>query len=74
VTPETYQGPTLDPNRIYSGRQVAHLLGVHISTVYEWLKTDPTFPKPVRLGQRVVRWTGGQIADYIRARSPAEGA
>lgn len=39
-----------------SDNQVGALYGVHKLTVRRWLKTDPSFPKPVRLSPGCVRW------------------
>ncbi|PLL11816.1 AlpA family transcriptional regulator [Tabrizicola sp. TH137] len=36
--------------------QVAQRYGVNRSTPWRWVKTDPTFPKPVSLTPGCTRW------------------
>lgn len=44
------------------------------STVYHRMKTDPTFPKPVRMGPRCVRWKADEVEAWIASRSNAAPA
>lgn len=39
-----------------SNSRVAARYGVHRATLWRWLKTDPTFPKPVTLSPGCTRW------------------
>lgn len=39
-----------------SDRQVATRYSVHHLTPRRWLKSDPTFPQPIRLTPGCVRW------------------
>jgi predicted DNA-binding transcriptional regulator AlpA len=57
--------PDLEPNRLYNGREVAAMFGVHISTLYAWMNSG-LFPKPLRVGPRTVRWSGESIIAYVR--------
>lgn len=41
--------------------EVARLLGGGISTVWRRSATDPTFPKPRRLGRRHTIWIRGEV-------------
>jgi len=35
---------------------IAERYGVHRTTPWGWAKSDPDFPKPVRLSDRCTRW------------------
>lgn len=51
-----------------SDRKVAALYGVHHLTVRRWVKSDPTFPKPVRLSPGTVRWKLTELQAWERAQ------
>ncbi|MEQ3624742.1 MAG: helix-turn-helix domain-containing protein [Celeribacter sp.] len=57
--------PTLQAAQLYTGREVATLFRVHVSTLYAWMR-EGSFPKPLRVGPRTVRWSGQQLQDYIQ--------
>jgi prophage regulatory protein len=38
------------------------------STIYEWIRTGH-FPKPVKLGRRVVAWTNSSLIAFDAARA-----
>jgi prophage regulatory protein len=44
--------------------QVAKRYGVHRMTPWRWLKSDPTFPKPIKLTPGCTRWNLGEIEDW----------
>lgn len=44
-------------------------LKVQKTTVYKWLREDPTFPKQIKLGPRVVRWKAHELSDWIEKAS-----
>ena len=68
----TINPPDLHPNRLYSGKEISALLGVHVTTLYAWMNAGK-FPRPRRIGPRTVRWTGRQIIDHLRG-STATGS
>jgi predicted DNA-binding transcriptional regulator AlpA len=41
------------------------LLDVHLNTVWRRAKNDPTFPKPIKLGNRCTRFRVGDIRDFM---------
>lgn len=56
-------------------RQVAEIVGVSRSTIYDWLKPtspryDATFPKQISLnkGGHSARWYLHEIEEWLRAR------
>ena len=44
------------------------------STVYHRMKTDPSFPKPIRMGPRCVRWEREAVEAWIASRREASAA
>lgn len=51
--------------------QVAKMVGIKKSTVYDWLnptspRYDPTFPKQVKLGKKSVRWFLHEIEAWLK--------
>lgn len=44
-----------------SDTQLAARFGVHRSTPWRWVKTDPSFPKPVVLSPGCTRWSLEEI-------------
>ena len=50
---------------------VCQSLGVSKSTVYQLLDTDPTFPSPVQVTARAVRWRRADVEEWARSRPSA---
>lgn len=46
-------------------REAATYLGIGISTLWRRSKTDPTFPKPRKLGQRVTIWMREDLDAFL---------
>lgn len=51
-----------------SDKQVAERYGVTRPTVWRWLKTDRTFPKPISLSPGCTRWRLDEIEAWEAAR------
>jgi len=45
-----------DPVAFLSERVVAARYGVHRSTIWRWVRSNPKFPKPVKLARGTSRW------------------
>ena len=56
--------PGVDIGRMLTVRQVAAALGCGKSTVWEWVKTVPGFPRPYKLGYRITRWKVSEVEAY----------
>lgn len=55
----------------------ARRLGMGVTTFRELSREDPTFPKPVRLGARLVRWRLEDLDSWVAhlpTESPAPSA
>lgn len=48
-------------------KTVATVIGVSMSQVYRLVKLDPSFPKPIRIGERINVWSRYLISDWIEA-------
>ena len=60
-----------------SDRQIGARFNVHHLTPRRWLKTDPTFPKPIRLTPGCTRWKLSDIEAWEASKANAaygEGA
>ncbi|GGB31145.1 helix-turn-helix transcriptional regulator [Allosediminivita pacifica] len=49
--------------------QIAAVYSVHRMTVWRWLKSDPTFPKPFRLSGRCTRWKKSEIEAWEASKA-----
>lgn len=57
-----------------SDRQLGARWAVHHLTPRRWLKTDDTFPKPVRLTPGCTRWKLSEIEAWERAKAAQPSA
>ncbi|SHK42089.1 transcriptional regulator, AlpA family [Shimia gijangensis] len=51
-----------------NAKHVASLLSIDQSTLWGWIKNDPTFPKPFRLGPRSNRWRLSEIEKWEQTK------
>lgn len=51
--------------RLLTVQQVAETLGVSVSFVWRKAKTDPTFPKPIRLSPGITRWDDEEVKNWV---------
>lgn len=49
-----------------SAATVASLMDVHLNTVWRRARMDPTFPKPIKLGNRCTRFLVGDIRTFMK--------
>lgn len=52
-------------------KEVCEQLRVSRSTVYRWI-SEGTFPAPLRIGDRAVRWQSDQIANWRKISGSKE--
>jgi prophage regulatory protein len=50
--------------------QVEARTGLSRSTLYDWMKNNK-FPKPVKLGERIVAWRESDIDNWLKSRISA---
>ena len=53
---------------LMSAKQGADYTGVTISTWWEWARTLPNFPKPLRISTRCTRWRRDEIDRFLESR------
>ena len=52
-----------------SDKQVAERYSVSRGTTWRWVKTDPTFPKPIELSPGCTRWRLDDLEEWEQAKS-----
>ena len=57
-----------------SDRQLAKRFAVNRVTVWAWAKTDPSFPRPVKLSPGCTRWNLAEIEAWEAARAETSAA
>ena len=61
--------PVVPRDRLIDLQPVCAATGVKKSTIYTWLKDpDSDFPRPVRLGSRMVRWSEAAVLQWVQDR------
>lgn len=50
--------------------EVENMTGLSRSTIYDWMKSGD-FPKPVRLGTRLVAWRESELSEWLSQREAA---
>ena len=55
-------------DELLSAKQGAEYTGVTIGTWWEWARTVPDFPKPLRISARCTRWKRSEIDDFLESR------
>ena len=59
------------PTVYVTDRQIGARYNVHHLTPRRWLKTDPSFPKPIRLTFGCTRWRLSDIEAWEAAKANA---
>jgi predicted DNA-binding transcriptional regulator AlpA len=61
------------PEKLIGAREVIELLNIHVQTLYNRVRNDPEFPKPIRYrrGGRLA-WRPSAIAEYIERMESGE--
>lgn len=62
------------PARLLTRAQVEDEFALPCSTIYFRLKTDPSFPKPIRTGTRSIRWEREALERWLQSRREASAA
>ncbi|AUQ57410.1 putative transcriptional regulator [Phaeobacter inhibens] len=57
-----------DLDELVSAKQGADYIGVTISTWWEWARTLPDFPKPLRISTRCTRWRRSEVDAFLESR------
>ena len=59
-------------NRLLHRREVEARVGLSRSAIYRQMRAG-TFPCPVRVGPKAVRWSAAEIEAWLASRPRAEG-
>ena len=51
--------------------QIAAIFSVHRMTIWRWVKSDPAFPKPIRLSSRCTRWKKSDVDAWEAKKAAA---
>lgn len=57
------------PDIYLNDLQLSARYGVHRSTPWRWVKSDPMFPKPVKLSSQCSRWKLSEIEAWETRRA-----
>ncbi|MXY22213.1 MAG: AlpA family phage regulatory protein [Dehalococcoidia bacterium] len=59
-------------NRLLNRGEVEDFVGLSTSSLYRLMRGD-SFPLPIRVGQRAVRWPEKEINEWLESRPRATG-
>ena len=54
---------------VFRIKQAAQYLGMGESTLWRKAKTDPDFPQPIKLSERVTAWRVADLEAYIERQA-----
>jgi predicted DNA-binding transcriptional regulator AlpA len=54
-----------DDTRLITARQGCELFGCGLTSWYNLVKNDPSFPKPIKFSPGMVRWRLNELGAYI---------
>jgi predicted DNA-binding transcriptional regulator AlpA len=53
--------------------RVLDLTSVSRATIWRWVKSDQTFPKPFNLSPGITVWDEGELLDWIESKKSERG-
>lgn len=59
---------------LQSDKQVAARLTVSRATVWRYTRTDPDFPKPIKLSAGCARWRADEVDAWLESRARCDAA
>ena len=54
-----------DDTRLITAKEGCELFGCGLTSWYNLVKNDPSFPKPIRFSPGMVRWQLNELGTYI---------
>ena len=67
-------GARVMDDRLLTYQQVMAYCGLSRSTIYRMMRQrPPTFPTPIKLSQRAVRWKESELSQWVATRPRAAG-
>lgn len=58
-----------EAHTLLTAAEVCARLSIARSTLYELMKADPTFPRPLKLGAKAIRFRASDVAAWIDAQA-----
>ena len=49
-------------------KDVCQMVGVSRPTVWRWVNSDPSFPKPFKLSPSITAWDKAEVEDWLSAK------
>ena len=72
IMDSTFNSTSAQSNRLYaSAAELADRFAVGRSAIWGWLRSDPNFPKPVKLSPGTTRWKLSDIEAWETTRGQA---
>ncbi|HQX52735.1 MAG TPA: AlpA family phage regulatory protein [Planctomycetaceae bacterium] len=59
----------MQTTELLSEAEVIAIFGIARSTLFRLRRDDPTFPKPIKIGGKITRWTREKIEAWIAQKS-----
>ena len=53
-------------------KNVAKMVGISLSSVYRFAREDQTFPKPIKIGQRINVWSVAEVTQWLECKRGKE--
>ncbi|MCQ0971787.1 AlpA family phage regulatory protein [Paracoccus sp. TK19116] len=63
-----------DDLRLINKNELCKILSASEASVDRWLRSDPSFPQPRRLGPGSIRWVRGEVTGFIKQLAKVEYA
>jgi predicted DNA-binding transcriptional regulator AlpA len=54
-------------DRFISVKEVSGILGIGVSTAWNWLNNNPDFPRSIKLTTRCTRWSLNEINSFAES-------
>ncbi|MCQ0972087.1 AlpA family phage regulatory protein [Paracoccus sp. TK19116] len=58
--------------RLINKNELCKMLAASEASVDRWLRSDPSFPQPRRLGPGSIRWVQGEVIGFIEQLAKVE--
>jgi prophage regulatory protein len=56
-------------DRLMRPKSVCEMLGISKATLWRWVKSDDSFPKPLKLTGKTTVWWSSEVHAWVNART-----